>query len=327
MATIRDVAERAGLSVGTVSRILNGSGYASAEARRRVNAAVAELDYTPNSYARSLHSSRSKLLDIVLQNVEMPFFTRLLQAVQGVCLERDYKLTVRSVGRDPEEERSFYKSLAALRTEGILLCGDSPAMRVYLQGELPLLRVGQGPGPVVCRVNSDDCLGGTLAARELLDSGCRRPAVFNFLPPEGDSQETPRLTGFREECRRRNVTPVLLDIPDGFLDSLTACRRRLGAMLADHPEVDGLFTMMDGAAIAAVLALQQMGRRVPEDVKVVGYDGTDARDYTGVTTLAQPLEELGRTAVELLLRHLAGEAIPGSVLLPVRLVPRESTRG
>ena len=327
MATIRDVAEYAGLSVGTVSRILNGSGYASAEARRRVAEAVSALDYTPNGYARGMHANHSRLIAMVLHSVEFPYFTKLLQTVQRVCLELDYKLLVRAAGRDPEEERRHYKSLLALRAEGILLCGESAALNVYARGSLPVVRIGQlDPAALAC-VAGDDRQGGRLAAEALLDGGCRCPALYDYSDPKDPESASPRADSFRETCRSRGVEPVTLPIPPDFLDSLETCRSRLEAMLAARPEIDGVFTMMDSAAIATVCALQRMGRRVPEEIQVVGYDGIDSGVYAGITTLVQPVEEIGRRAVELLLGRLRGEELPHDVLLPVTLMKRESTRG
>jgi LacI family transcriptional regulator, sucrose operon repressor len=326
MATIKDVAERAGVAVGSVSRVLNNRGVLSDRMRKKVYKAMRELDYEPSEIARSLQNRKSSYIGVIVTQTDHLFFSRLLQAIEQACSDRGYKLLLRISDADITKENDYAATLRAFKADGLLLCGHTDGQSIYNDFELPVVtvdRILDGDVPFVC---CDNRQGGVLAAHVLLNGHCRHPLVLSRHPWDPDKHDAPREEGFRAECARRGVPAVFYHSQKYLAEEPMMYRDYFRALLQAHPETDGIFATSDKAAAGAVVTCRELGYRVPEDVQIVGFDGLDISEYLGITTIAQPIEQLGLFALDMLFKKMAGKLVPRASILPVHLIERETTR-
>lgn len=326
MATIKDVAERAGVAVGSVSRVLNNRGAISDRLRKKVYKAMRELDYEPNEIARSLQKQKSSYIGVIVTQTNHFFFSRLFQAIEQGCSVKGYKLLVRTTGTDIEKENDFAATLRAFKADGLLLCGYAEGKSVYENFEIPVVAIDRIIEGDVPYVSCDNRQGGILAARALLAGGCRHPLVLESDVCDPEKHESPREEGFCFECRRQGIPAVSYRSQKRLSEDPAAYRDYFRALLKAYPETDGLFTTSDKAAAGAVVTCRELGLRVPEDIQIVGFDGLDIGEYLGITTVAQPVEQIGSFALDMLFKKMEGKLVPRASILPVRLIERATTK-
>lgn len=324
MATIKDVAREAGVSISTVSRVINNKGPISDALRQSVLAAMARLDYHPNEMARALHRSRTNIIGLVVLRADFPFFSRLIQAVETSCSANGQKLMLCTSAGDFSRENSIFHILRSNKVDGVILAGwaeDNPSLQDV---RIPIVTIDREIDPSVPMVACNNSEGGRIAARTLIEGGCRHPVSListgAISPPV-----VQRLDGFDDECERLGVKVRRVELPSSASrlnqDGIAFLRR----MFAAHPETDGLFCIDDVATFCR-FACMQLGIKTPDQVQIVGFDGLVSSATFGITTIAQPIEEMGALAFELLSRRIAGEIVPSLSVLPVQLLRRESTR-
>ncbi len=320
MANIKDVAREAGVSVATVSRIMNNRGSISEKTRQRVYAVMRELDYQPNEMARYLQTGRSHIIGLVIPYIDHPFFSLLTAAVSDACQSRGYRLMLCTSGDHPDREQDMIAMLRGNKVDGILITSRAESAAMYAELSMPVVSI-ERTIPQVPSISCDNYAGGVLAAQALQRAGCSRVlavgnVVKSFLPG------SLRHDGFREECRRLGLSF------DFFLldpDDLTASKG-FQQLMQLYPNVDGYFVTGDMLAVRLVKELQDCGKAAPRDYKLVGFDGLDISSYFDLSTVAQPIREMGELAVETLLRRIEGQLVPSQAILPVRLIERRSTR-
>ena len=327
--TIRDVAERAAVSLSTVSAVLNATAPTSQATRLRVLAAVAELGYEPNSQARNLKSRRSHAIGLIVPDVLNPFFALVAEGIGDAARDRDYVLVLCSTDSDAERESSYARLLRAQRLDGVVhLSGTGlpPAALVERAAGAPVVSVDERvpgvPGPFV---GSDNRRGARLAAELALRHGHRRFGIV--AGPTGLWTAEQRLAGYREALAAAGIDPD--DVPtlrgDYRLESgRAAARTLLAGPPGERPTV--LLAANDLMAIGALQHAASIGLAVPLDLSVVGYDDIPLATVVtpSLTTVRQPAREMGRAAAELLLDSIDGREVPASVSLPPALAERES---
>ncbi|MCC3655642.1 MULTISPECIES: LacI family DNA-binding transcriptional regulator [Streptomyces] len=331
--TIKTVAARAGVGRTTVSRVLNGSPLVSDAAKAAVEAAISELNYVPNSVARSLVTSRADSIALVIPESESrlgsePYFSAVIRGVSTGLAESQIQLLLVLV-RDQRELDQFTRFLAARRVDGVLLVSvhrDDPLPGLLEEMGLPTVLAGRrSPDEVLPHVHSDNLGGAAEAVRHLLERGRTRIATISG-PLDMDVGHS-RLQGWRDELRRGGLEPdESMAEPADFTEE--GGRAAIRALLERHPGLDAVFAASDVMAAGAVAELRKLGRRIPEDVAVVGFDDSIIARHTDppLTTVRQPVEELGRTITELLLKEIdePGSA-EHSLVLPTSLVVRDSS--
>lgn len=328
--TLETVAAEAGVSRATVSRVVNLVTTVSPVVRESVEAAIARLGYIPNRAARSLVTRRTGSVAVVMREpvefgVADPYLASLVVAVGQSLIGTGTHMVVLMAPAD-DEDPWFSNFLRSGVADGVLLLsthdGD-PLPDELVRAGIPLVVAGRLPrrmaGATV--VDVDNVAGGRAAAERLLSTGRRHVATVAG-PPDMPSA-VDRLSGFRSALAAASRPADVLAYgawtsPSG--ESATA------DLLAREPGIDGLFAANDLMAIGAIRALRHAGRRVPEDVAVIGYDDIDIAANTDppLTTIRQPAAEMSRTMVDLLLRRVKNEPVPDKVLLPVELVVRSS---
>lgn len=327
--TIVDVAKRAGVSAGTVSRVLNGAN-APSETRRRVDAAVRDLGYVPNHAARSLKRQATEQIALAIPDVANPIYVQMATSIQRVAAERGYQLSLISTHNGATDERTVLRGLHRRQLDGMVLVSLRPGTALLEQirdAADRLCLIGSFPDDLaVDAVRVDSAAGVDLAVAHLVDQGRRRIAMVNGTP--GTVPAERRAAGFHDAFLARGLEVPFDRIVEG--DFTTASGYRcVDDLLARAPDVDAVFCANDAMAIGVLRRLRELGRDVPSDVAVVGMDDIDMAAMTAptLTTVSLRAEERGRLAAELLLDRLGTGAAIAPRIVHVRpsLVVRESS--
>ena len=326
-----DIARLAGVSVSTVSRALNGSELVNAETRKRVAELARSLNYSINFGARNLRLQENKTVAVVVpydpksrQHISDPFFLSIVGAIADALTDRGYDMLLSRVDAEHLDLAShWFDSGKAI---GVILIGQwrhHDQLNEMAARKLPLVVWGgEMPQQLYCSVGGDNVLGGTLAARHLLQLGRQRVAfIGDALLPE----VWLRRQGYAQALREAGlqVDPTL-ELPAPFEPS--AASAVIEQFCATRPDFDGVVCCSDVLALLMIQSLRAVGRSVPGDVAVVGYDDMPLAAYCDppLTTVHQPVAEAGAELVEALLAQLRGERA-GTRTLPVYLQQRRST--
>jgi LacI family sucrose operon transcriptional repressor len=325
MATIKDVAERAGITVTTVSRVLNNRGYISDKTRKKVYQAMKELDYRPNAIARALAQNQTNSIGIIVPSLLHPFFAVSINYFESYAAQHGFKIMICNSQRNIEKEMEYFDMLRSNKVAGIILCTRSGEVEKYLGYSFPVVTFERSISNQIPAVLCDNYLGGVLATKHLLESGCTHPAMLNGslhvrLPADD------RAKAFIDICNAANVHPLIFTTNEEQFDN-RRYRPEIDTLIEENPEIDGIFASSDVIAAQAIQACYKKGIRIPEDVKLVGFDDIEIATLTTptLTTIHQPIELMCKYAIEIILQKMKGEVVPIRTVLPVTLVQREST--
>lgn len=326
--TLEAVAARAGVSRATVSRVVNGRLSVTPEIREAVLRAVDELGYVPNSAARSLVTQRTGSIALVVSEPptrvfsEDPMFATVIRSA-SLELESADRQVVLMLAGSPESHARVERYIAGGHVDGVMLIsmhGADPLPSAIVRMGVPVVSYGRPAVPVsLPYVDNDNVGGAEKAVRHLLEQGRRR--IATIAGPQDMIGGQDRLTGYRNALRDSDRRSIVA-IGDFTRESGAVAMRHL---LEDDPALDAVFVANDLMAIGALQTLRQAGRRVPDDVAVVGFDDIEAARYTEppLTTIRHPIAEQAAAMVRLLLGLFdGGPATP--VILPTELVVRES---
>jgi LacI family transcriptional regulator len=328
---MKRIAADLGVSVTTISKVLNHHADIGPATRARVLKRVEELGYRPNIVARSLSLKRTHTVGIIIPDLMHSFFVEIVAGLETVVSQRGYGLLLCSSGEDARKERSEIEMLRARQVDGIVLAsanasGNTALLRELTALGIALVMIDRDDHPrVKChRVLTDDVEVGRLATAHLVTRGCRAMAHIKG-PPIVHAQR-------REEGYRRAIADAGLDanethvVEGGFMEA--DGYRAMQQLLTVRPRVDGVFAVNDPAAIGAMKAIWDAGLRVPEDVAVVGAGDVAYSDLIKVplTTVRWSKGDVGRSAAELILDQIGGhgETRPRRVIIPPELVARNS---
>lgn len=330
--TLEEVAVRAGVGRGTVSRVINGSPRVSDRAKAAVETAIAELGYVPNRAARALAGNRTDAIALVIPEPETrlfaePYFSDIIRGIGAELADTDMQLLLTLI-RTPKERARFGQYLAAHRVDGVLLVSvheDDPLPDLLEQLDMPAVLNGRRSDlESVSYVDADNVGGARAAVAHLIGRGRRQVATITG-PPDMYVARC-RLDGYRQAVAAAGVGPDEALVARGDFTE-EGGRRAMRELLARRPEVDGVFAASDVMAAGARAVLREHGRRVPEDVALIGFeDSAIARHMDpALTSVRQPTEEMGRTMARVLLEEIAERsAVRRHVVLPTELVRRDS---
>ena len=327
--TIRDVAKVAGVSRGTVSRVLNGGTFVSDESRAKVEDAIARTGYVASSSARSLATGRAGSIGFLLTETqhllfEDPNFSTLYREAAAALARRDLPLVLMVAGTEAERTQVL-RYIKAGHVDGVLLVSShegNPVAEELLNAGVPTIACGVPMGfeDRVGYVAADDSAGARAMTRHLLDRGARRIGMVAGPADTSGGQE--RLAGFLDVVGADH-DPALIEHADY---TRLGGAEAAGRLLEAHPDLDALFVASDLMAAGALRTLAEAGRRVPEDVLVGGFDDSAFALSTTpqLTTMRQPFGRVSEEMVRLLLGRIEGDD-PAAVVLPTQLVVRGST--
>jgi LacI family transcriptional regulator len=329
MATIREVAERAGASVTTVSHVINETRHVSDEVRLRVLEAMKALDYHPNALARSLRMGQTHTLALILPDSANPFFADIGRAVEDCAFQLGYSVILCNTQGDPRREALYVDVLTKKRVDGIVFVasGEQAATLAALQSRaMPVVVVNRHLSDVeVDLIYADNRQGGQLAAQHLIALGHRRIACI--AGPSDLTLGADRVAGYRCALEAAGLAydPSLVLAGDYQPVSGYQVTRQLRAR---REPPTAIFACNDLMALGALRAAVEAGCRVPADLSVIGFDDIELARFTNppLTTIAQDKREIGTQAVQRLVARLAARSRPvEQTILPTRLVQREST--
>lgn len=303
MANIKDVAKIAGVGIATVSRVINDSGYVKKETREKVEKVIKEVNYIPNEIARSMTKQRNNIVAFILPNSAYLFFGELLYYVEEELYKHGYKVMLCNSSEKLEKEIVYLEMLKNNRVDAVIILTNND-VEPYLDKSLPIISFDRRFEGIPF-VASDNYAGGVLAAKKLVESGCKK---FMFIgdDAQGDHTEvhtevTKRRLGFNEYLNSVGINDVLnVEYP---LGNYMIGKDVIHDVLVKYNEVDGIFAISDAAAFAIVNELEEIGKEVPKDVKVIGFDG--GRSFLN---FGRKITSIGQSP------ELIAEAISGSIL-------------
>lgn len=330
-ASIRDVARQAGVSLGTVSNVLNRPDQVSAGSRERVLAAIAELGFVRNESARQLRAGTSRTLGLVVLDIANPFFTDVARGVEDVANDAGLAVILCNSDDRPAKEAAYLDLLAEQRVQGVLITPTaelSPHLESMRRRGTPVVLVDRrADGPGQCSVAVDDVLGGRLAADHLVERGHRRIAFIGGST--GLPQIEERHAGVVAAVRERLGSDETLTVfaPDVLT---VATGREAAAQIVGMPAAVRPTAVICANDLLALGVLQEMTRhgvRVPDECAIVGYDDIDfaAAAAVPLTSVRKPRQEMGRRAAELLLGEAAEDHVHEQIVHEPVLVVRESS--
>jgi DNA-binding LacI/PurR family transcriptional regulator len=328
MATIHQVAREAGVGVGTASRALSGNPHVRDATRARVQAAAQRLGFRPSPIARAFSRGRTQTLEVVVPLLTQHFFVEVLRGIESALHPTEYALLIRTIERRADRDRLLRDQDLRRRVDGALLVSANPTrglVRRVTEAALPLVLV-DAEHPRLPGVAVDHAAGAAAAVGHLLALGHRRIALIDhpedpFAPVWPDA----RHRGYRLALAEAGVRPR--PEYERLTEWVPAAGSAAAAELFRLPEPPtAIFAGSDSQALGVLEAARQAGRRVPEDVAVVGYNDIEIAAYLGMSTVRVPMRELGRRGVQLLLSAIEQpETPPQQVRLPAELVVRRSS--
>lgn len=324
MTSIRDVARIAGVSPSTVSRVMNGTARVEDEKRQKVEQAIEETGFKPNEIARSLYKRSSKIIGILVPNIVNPFFNEIAGAIEEECDRNGYRLTLCNSNDDLEKEIRNLNLLERMNADGVILMTNMEEMQKEIaRCRIPVVMIDrqvEGGQEAVC-IQSDHYQGGRMAAEHLLECGCRH--IIQMSGPQRLSSARQRHQGYLDVCTEHGLEPRWIECEYDYETGIKAA----GEILKLFPDTDGIIAANDMVAISVYKVLHKEGLRVPEDIQVIGFDNiTLSSLFTPeITTIAQPIQEMGQTAVRMLIDYVSGNQVSKKKIFQVELLKRDTT--
>ncbi|QJD84827.1 LacI family DNA-binding transcriptional regulator [Cohnella herbarum] len=335
MATIKDIAKKAGVSVTTVSRALNGYDDVNEDTRKKIKQVALELSYSPNAVARSLVSKKTRTIGLIISDINRAgakdaFAYEVLCGINDRAGDLNYDLLLFSTNPSKQMEKSYTALCKERNVEGAILSGlrlDDPYLQeVIEQNSFPCVLIDiPKTGENVAHVTSDSRLGAVMAVRHLLENGHRHIAMINGHNQAFVSQE--RFEGYKEALEQYGESADEGLVYDGKF-SEDGGAEAMYQILIRNPGVTAVFCASDLMALGAMRTLERMGRKVPDDVSIIGFDDITISAYCSpkLTTIRQDKYELGYQAAQLLIDMLENRTDNRKLLLNNQLIIRESTR-
>lgn len=322
MPTIKDVAKKANVSVATVSRVINNTGYVNHETRKIVEDAIDELGYVPNELARSLFRKKSNIIGLIVPHISTYFFAELIEAIEDHIMEKGYKLMIFNSKDDIEIEKKYINVFSQYNIDGLIIVANTKSARAYMNLKTPIITIDHIIDNSIPSVTSDNVQGGEIAAKRLIETGCKN--IIHFRGPSVLITVVDRARGFYQVMDEHNIEVQSCD-----LDFKTPELGLIEQFIKEHKTVDGIFCSSDIIAMYVISVLKRLDYKVPEDVQVIGYDNIELSEILipRLTTIAQPINDMGMRTVDNLLALIEKKELDEiHQLLPVTLIERDTTK-
>ncbi|KOC90908.1 HTH-type transcriptional repressor PurR [Winslowiella iniecta] len=330
MATIKDVAKRAGVSTTTVSHVINKTRFVAEETREAVWAAIKELNYSPSAVARSLKVNHTKSIGLLATSSEAPYFAEIIEAVETRCFAKGYTLILGNAHNDLQKQQAYLSMMAQKRVDGLLvMCAEYPDELLKMleaNRNIPMVVMdwGESRGDFTDSVVDNAFEGGYLVGRYLIERGHRDIGAIPGQLVRNTSGG--RHAGFLKALAEANITVRDEWVVQGDFEPESGYRA-MQQILSQKQRPTAVFCGGDIMAMGAICAADEMGLRVPQDISVIGYDNVrNARYFTpALTTVHQPKERLGETAFDMLLDRITSKREePQTIEVHPSLIERRS---
>ncbi|MCB2295044.1 LacI family DNA-binding transcriptional regulator [Clostridium algoriphilum] len=323
MATIKDVARVAGITVTTVSRVLNNRGYISDITRKKVNDAIEELNYKPNEIARALFRKKSNIIGLIIPNVANPFFAELTNYIEYYAHKEGYKILLCNSYQDSAKEKDYIEMLRRHQVDGIIMGSHTLETAEYMNTDLPIVAIDRNISENIPFITSDNYHGGVLATKLLIDKGCRKLAHISG-PLEINTPANKRYQAFVDVTNEKNIDNVIIQ---GKLDTFEGYKKLVYKLFKEHPNIDGVFASSDIIAASIINIADNLGKKITKDLKIVGYDDISIASLIvpSLTTIRQPIDAMAKLTIEVLLNQMEKKPINIENVLPITLIERNTT--
>lgn len=323
---LTDVAQLAGVSPTTVSRVINNYGSLSQKTIDKVHAAMKELNYQPNSLARSLQGKNTRLVGLIFPTVANPFYGELVEKIERKLFEMDYRTILCDSAHNKEKERSYLNMLAANKVDGIIAGAHNLGIEEYEDLELPIVSFDRYLADGIPIVGSDNFQGGFLATENLFLRGARKIAIMTGSQ-ESDSPTNERLNGYLAFLEKQGLPSQIF--PFHSTAQSTTLKKLEIKRILENEDIDGIFCTDDLTAILVANQCHKSNISVPDQLKIIGYDGTKLIQnyFPQLTTMAQPISDYADVLIDLLLQRVQDPEKPleSHYHLPVKLIQGETT--
>ncbi|HKU19550.1 MAG TPA: LacI family DNA-binding transcriptional regulator [Terriglobales bacterium] len=327
--TMRQIAARAHVSVGTVSHVINNTAGVREPVRRRVLEAIERLGYQPSLLARGLRRNQTTIIGVIIPDISNPFFPLVVRGVEDIAYQNSYRLMLCNADNDAQKEQVYFNELRAYRMAGLIVIPSANSRLVAAAdtaGELPVICLDRCPeGWKGDSITVDNAEGAYQATRYLLELGHRRIAAITGQLHVTSAVE--RLKGFKRAVREFGINLAPEYIQEGRFDRLSGYEKSL-MLLQFSPRPTAIFAANDLVALGVLAAMRELGLRCPEEVSLTGFDDLEMASFTNpaLTTVAQPAYQMGARAAALLFERLGGENLPAQhIIMKTALKARDST--
>lgn len=324
MINIDDVAKLANVSPATVSRVLNGTANVNEEKKKRVLKVIHETGFKPNEIARSLYKKSSRTIGYVIPSILNIFLNEIGRAIEAEAFHKGYKMILCNTDGNPDKELSYINMLVSMNADGIIITSNNERLdKVICDCPIPtVIILDQEVPSAAANIQSDNYKGGYLAAEHLIQCGCRH--IVQMRAPQKYQSGKNRFQGYLDVCNKHGMEPRYIDSNFDFDSGITSTLE----LLKYFPDTDGILATSDMSALSTYKVLYERGKRVPEDIMIVGFDGVQMSSLMTpeLTTIVQPMDEMGRLAVRLIV-DMAYEkkTLYKQYIMPVSLEIRQTT--
>lgn len=300
---LTDVAKKAGVSPTTVSRVINNYGSLSQKTINKVNQAMKELNYQPNSLARSLQGKQTQLIGLIFPTVSNPFYGELIDKIETRLFEKGYKCIICDSANNKEKERNYINMLAANKVDGIIAGAHNLGIKEYENIDLPIVSFDRHLADGIPIVGSDNFQGGYLATEALFMKGARNIAMLTGSQ-KSNSPTNRRLNGYLEFMEKHQLPSQIFKFQQTYQS--VALKNIEIRRILENETIDGLFCTDDLTALLVYNQCQELGVAVPDDLKLIGYDGTTfiQQYFPQLTTMAQPMDDFADILIDLLMKRI-----------------------
>ncbi len=331
--SIKEIAKLANVSVATVSRVINNNGRFSEETRKKVQKIIDDYGYTTNMAAKSLRMSKSKTIGIIVPNISNEWFSKLVLEIEKYFFQKNYSVFICNTSQNEDKEIAYFKSLDSKLVDGIMCISGREEIPVnVMTRNIPIVCIDRKPKnhSNVYYVESNHYSGGYLATEELIKKGCRRIVIITRN--KSLSVNNQRLDGYKQALRDYGLHeyPELQIFLDDKLSNNLAAREAVNKLIQSNIPFDGIFATNDWRAYGALVGVLENNLKVPEDVKIIGFDDIPISSSCKpeLSTIKQDVKGLSQKASSLLLSLMNDQEVDTQerrLILPVQLIQREST--
>lgn len=323
MTTIKDVARHAGVSVATVSRVINEAGYVHEDTRRKVENAIQELNYTPNEVARSLYKRKSRLIGLLLPDITNPYFPQLARGVEDRMQESGFRLIFGNSDESQSKEQDYIQTFVQNNVVGVISSTNDPGSLSYRSLKIPVVFLDRisSDRPAVY---ADGREGGRMAAQQMVQRGSRQITVM-----QGPAHIRPAQDRFQGAIEALQDMGMSYQITQTTSFSFTEADRWARELFEQYPDTDGVIASNDITAAAVIQEAHRLGKRIPADIQIIGFDDTPLSNLLSpaLSTIRQPAYDMGRAAADLLIQLIEGTAgEQRTIQMPVQFIERATTR-
>lgn len=325
MATIVDVARLAGVTPTTVSRVINNRGYISEKTKKRVHEAMDELGYQPNEIARSLTKQKSNTIGVIVPHIYHPYFAKLISNLENEAAKKDYKIILCNSKEKAEKEKQYLDMCKSNRVAGIIICSGNVESNKINTGGIPVVLLEKNFEEGKLGIQCDNYQGGKLATEHLIECGCKKILHLSGVIDEEMPADN-REKAFIDVCSKNEIEYFIKKYDIDTYNQMNYYDY-IKAALNEIEGVDGIFASSDLIAAQVIQVCNEIKIRIPEDIKLVGFDDVDISQLTTprITTVHQPIKEMARLSIELIDAKYNNIEVNEKTILPIKLIIREST--